>query len=395
MGSAMRRLLAFAVMIVAAPLLGAVGPSTPSSEQTLVSARAEVARAAAEEARFNEAAAHAGNEAGRLAGQQRAAAAAIAGAEARIGAAEVGLNLARADLGIRQARLAERQAPIAALLAGLVTMARRPPLLALADGSTEEFVRVRALLDATLPAIRARTAALTGELEAARRGTVAAAAARDRLAAERAALDIKRTNFAELEKQALSRQSVFAGQALGAGDETLAGGENLAALGDEAARKRGAMVTARELAKLDAVPDRPMPGDSGPSPAPIAYQLPIDAPVRAGLGTIDANGIRSRGLSFANGRRTALVVSANGTIVFAGPYRRSDGVVIIDHGGGWVSLIVNAGTALAKGSVVRRGDPLGRALGPVEVDLTRGGTAVSPAFIAASSTMLSNPPKGG
>jgi septal ring factor EnvC (AmiA/AmiB activator) len=391
----MRRLLAFAVMIVAAPLLGAVGPSSPSSEQTLVSARAEVARAAAEEARLNEAASHAGNEAGRLAGEQRAAAAAIAGAEARIGAAEIELNFARADLGVRQARLSERQAPIAGLLAGLVTMGRRPPLLALSDGSTEEFVRVRALLDATMPAIRARTATLTGELEAARRATVAAAAARDRLATERAGLDIKRTKFAELEQRALARQSVFAGQALGAGDETLAGGEVLAALGGEAARRQSAMSAARELAMLNPVPERPIPGERGAAFRPIAYQLPLDATVKAGLGTVDANGIRSRGLSFANRRGAALVVPADGTIVFAGPYRRSDGVVIIDHGGGWISLIVNAGTALAKGSVVRHGDPLGRALGPVEVDLTRGGTAVSPAFIAASSTMLSNPPKGG
>ncbi|MDP9163737.1 MAG: hypothetical protein M3N06_06535, partial [Pseudomonadota bacterium] len=75
-------------------------------------------------------------------------------------------------------------------------------------------------------------------------------------------------------------------------------------------------------------------------------------------------------------------------------YRRSDGVVIIDHGGGWLSLIVGAGTTLAKGATVRRGDPLGRALGPVEVELSHGGQIVSPAFIAASSAMLSNRSKG-
>ena len=41
------------------------------------------------------------------------------------------------------------------LLAGLAVMARRPPLLALADrGSTDELVKVRILLDSTLPVIR-------------------------------------------------------------------------------------------------------------------------------------------------------------------------------------------------------------------------------------------------
>lgn len=391
----MRRPIAFAMMIAATPLLGAVEPAAPSPDQTLRSARAEVARASAEEARLDAAAAKAGSEAERLAGEQRAAAAAIAGAEARIGAAEAELAVAKAELGARQARLAERQAPIAGLLAGLVTMGRRPPLLALADGSAEEFVRVRALLDATMPAIRARTAALTAELEAGRRAAVAATSARDRLAAERAGLDTRRVKFAALEQRALARQSALAGQALGAGDETLAGGETLAVLGDEAARRQSAMAAARELAMLEPVPERPVPGDAGGAPPPIAYQLPLDAPVKAGLGTVDANGIRSRGLSFANARGAALVVPADGTIVFAGPYRRSDGVIIINHGGGWISLIVNAGTTFTKGTAVRRGDPLGRALGAIEVNLTHRGAAMSPAFIAASSTMLSNPSKGG
>ena len=44
-------------------------------------------------------------------------------------------------------------------------MSERPPLLAILDqGSTEEFVRVRLLLDSTLPTIRARTASLRAEL---------------------------------------------------------------------------------------------------------------------------------------------------------------------------------------------------------------------------------------
>jgi len=68
--------------------------------------------------------------------------------------------------------------------------------------------------------------------------------------------------------------------------------------------------------------------------------------------------------------------------------------VIIDHGGGWMSLLVNVATDLPRGSAVHRGDPLGRTLGPLQVELSKGGTNVSPAFIAASSAMLSNRPKG-
>ncbi|MEG3155238.1 murein hydrolase activator EnvC family protein [Sphingomonas sp. RB1R13] len=386
----MRRLILLALVL---PLLGAADPVVVPGEPSLAQAQAEVTRTAAEEVRLTAAASSAGNEAERLAGERRAAAAAITVAEARIGAAEIIYRSAQADMATRKGRLAQQQAPVAGLLAGLVTMGRRPPLLALADGSTEEFVRVRALLDATMPAIRARTAALSADLFAGQRAAASAAQARDRLAKERTGLEARRTQFAALEQRALSRQTSLAGQALGAGDETLAGGEMLGALGNEASRRRNAMNSATELARLDPIPGRP--GSVAALPPLLAYQLPLDAPVAAGLGTVDTNGIRSRGLSLRNGRGAALVVPADGTVVFAGPYRRSDGVIIIDHGGGWISLIVNVATSLPKGATVRRGDPLGRALGPVEIDLTHDGAAISPAFIAASSAMLSNRVKGG
>ena len=380
--------------VIALFLLGAAERAPPTPDQQLVIARADVARAAAEEQRLTANASSAADEVQHLAGEQRAAAAAIEGAEARITAAKAELEIARSALAVQQARLAERQAPAAGLLAGLISMGRRPPLLALADGSTEEFVRVRALLDATMPAIRARTASLSADLAAGKRAQVAAQAARDSLVAERAGLDQQRARFAALEKQALSRQLQFAGQAVGAGDLTLASGEALTGLDNERSRQRAGQASARQLAMLGPLPGRPSADTERGAAPPFAYRLPLDAPLAAGVGSIDSNGIRSRGLTFANARGIALVVPADGTIVFAGPYRRYDGVVIIDHGGGWLSLIVNAGTNLARGTAIHRGDSLGRALGPVQVILSRGGTNVSPAFIAASSDMLSNPAKG-
>ena len=57
---------------------------------------------------------------------------------------------------------------------------------------------------------------------------------------------------------------------------------------------------------------------------------------------------------------------ADGTIVFAGPFRGHDGVVIIDHGGGWMSLLSGVATPIgARATGSARGEPLGRALGPI------------------------------
>jgi murein DD-endopeptidase MepM/ murein hydrolase activator NlpD len=91
----------------------------------------------------------------------------------------------------------------------------------------------------------------------------------------------------------------------------------------------------------------------------------------------------------------AVVVPASGVIRFSGPYRSHDGVVIIDHGHGWLSLIVNVATPLKAGARVRIGDPLGRALGPIGVELSQNGRRISPALIAGSSQTLSNAAKGG
>ena len=80
---------------------------------------------------------------------------------------------------------------------------------------------------------------------------------------------------------------------------------------------------------------------------------------------------------------------------FSGPFRSHDGIVIIDHGRGWISLIVNVASPLKPGARVSAGEPLGRALGPIEVELSQNGRHISPALIAGSSQTLSKGGEGG
>jgi hypothetical protein len=60
-----------------------------------------------------------------------------------------------------------------------------------------------------------------------------------------------------------------------------------------------------------------------------------------------------------------------------------------------MSLIVNVASTLRRGDPVRIGDPLGRALGPLQIELSQNGRRVSPALIAGSSQTLSNGREGG
>jgi septal ring factor EnvC (AmiA/AmiB activator) len=90
-----------------------------------------------------------------------------------------------------------------------------------------------------------------------------------------------------------------------------------------------------------------------------------------------------------------LSAPADGVVKFAGPFRDYDGVLIIDHGGGWLSLIVNVASTLRPGDKISRGQDIGRALGPLQVELSQNGRRISPALIAGSSQNLSKAAKGG
>jgi septal ring factor EnvC (AmiA/AmiB activator) len=388
-----------ALLIAASPLLLAAASAPVTSEaepvdSALARARTEARDAEADVRRLEQAASKARGEAAKLAAERQAAAAAISAAEARISAADAELLLIRARVAQRAEQLARRQAPLAALLAGIVSMGRRPPLLGVADSSSlGEFVRVRALLDTTLPVIRARSAALSAELADSRRLQASAAAARSRVAEARGELEKRQKHFAELEAKAAERAAALGADAVGAGDVLVASTESEARLLGDGARRRAEIRLAVELGGLPPAPARPWAAKA--AVPPLIYQLPLAAPLTGGFGSVSDTGIRARGLTLQAYRGAEVRVPADGTIAFAGPFRRHDGVVIIDHGKGWMSLLTGVRPERRKGERVRAGDMLGRALGPVSVELSTNGRPVSAALIAGSSVLLSNKGKTG
>ena len=387
-----------AIPILALGLSLAITSSAPAQRADLADplrqARAEQASAEARAAKLQSAAEAAQDKAQRLRLQQVAAAEAMEAAEARITAAGLQLQRLSAAAAAQRQTLAEQQRPLSGLLGGLGIMGQRPPLLALTDrSSADEFVRVRILLDATMPAIRSRTAAVSQQLRRLERLQVQAAAAKAELSAGRRNLAAQRQQFASLERQALERAAAAGGQALSAGDVGMAAAEQVEQLEAERARISGSarLVSALAADGLPASPLRPGRQSFGPP----SYRLPIAGQVTDGLGSVSANGVRSRGITIAAARGAQLVSPAAGVVRFAGPFRDYDGVIIIDHGGGWTSLIVNAGPSVTVGAKVGAGQPIGRALGAIQVELSRNGQRWSPAIIAGSSQTLSNEGEGG
>ena len=390
----------FAWLLILLPAFAAAAsaPVQPASPLNAELNRAQSALHASESeaARLEGVASNARDEAAKLRAEQAAAAQQIAAAEARITAADVRLRLLAGYVHARRARLETEQAPVAALLAGLAVMAERPPLLAIADrGGTDELVKVRVLLDSTLPAIRARTASLSQEVRRGQRLAAAAEQARAELGRSRRSLLDRRQRFAALEQRQLEAAAAAGGQALSAGDEVLTAGEDVERAQAAMAPERATASLAAALSREGAAPARPSPQEAPATATGLRYQLPVRAPVVDGLGSVNENGIRSRGLTMATSRGTPVLVPASGTVRFSGPFRDYDGVIIIDHGGGWTSVLINVSSQLRPGNRVQRGAPLGRALGPLFVELSKNGTHLSPALIAGSSQTLSKGGEGG
>jgi septal ring factor EnvC (AmiA/AmiB activator) len=275
-------------------------------------------------------------------------------------------------------------------------MAQRPPLLVLADrGGTDELVEVRLLLDSTLPVIRSRTRRLSVQLAAGQRLQQAAMAASAELGRSRNELLARRQRFAALEQTAVQRALASGGQALTASDLAMAAGENVEKLRSEETGSQSIRAVAGKLSGEDPAPPSPFASEGSAPQPPFAYQLPAAAAVTEGLGAVSDSGVQARGLTMATSRGAPVTAPADGVVKFSGPFHGYDGVLIIDHGHGWLSLIVNVASALHPGDRVQLGEAVGRALGPLQVELSQNGRRISPALIAGSSVSLSKGGKDG
>ncbi|MES2905314.1 MAG: peptidoglycan DD-metalloendopeptidase family protein [Pseudomonadota bacterium] len=380
----MNRAIFFTLMLT--PLAAASSFAQPSPPSALTKIRAEAAQAENEARRLSTAAGQARGESARLAADRLTAGAAIAAAEAQISVMDAELAVREALVRANEERLSAKQAPAAALVAGLVNLGRRPPLVSLADErDLSGMVRMRSLLEVAVPRIRAESAGLSADLAASRMLAEKARLARSDLASARVALAKRQQAFAALEKKALDRAATLDAGAIGADDRMTIASEGAATLGNQWERDRAGRRLAQALAAFPPAPRRPFPPERVGEASPFVITLPVDAPVIDGLGQISASGIRSRGTTFATRVDAPVLAPTDGVILFAGPYRRHDGIMVIDHGGGWMSLLIGVRSSVTEGARVVRGAPIGRALGPVTLELSIKGRPRSAVLLAGSS----------
>ncbi len=387
----MRIILAGATLVAGsiAVLLPSALPA--QSQQTrLIEAKAQSQAAANRSARLEAAAAREKDQAVQARAQEAAVAARIQQAEADIVAGQARVAIIGRLLGDQRARLAARQGPISRLIAALQSLARRPTLVSVVQpGSVNDIVHVRAVLSSALPVIRARTAGLRADLARTRQLQASAALATQGLADSRSRLEAQRLALTRLEAEHRLRSRALGRDALFESDRAIALGERardivdlMGQLGDQA--------TIREnLASLPGpLPRPPRPGEAA-TPVPTSawssaappYRLPVTGKIVTGLGELSDAGVRSRGLTIEVAGEAQVVAPAGGRVSFAGPFRGYGIIVILDHGGGWTTLLWGLGNASVEvGETVAQGSPVGRSKSGddarVTVELRRKGRAV-------------------
>lgn len=347
----------------------AVAPAQPTAlsvrDSDFAGAHAEAERAQVRAAALDRQARAATMASERATLAAAALAARVQQAEAALAAANEDQAAVRRRLAALDRKLARERAPVAQLLAGLQSQLRQPPLLALLQpGSLTETVRLRAVLDTVGRQVTARTAELRAAAARARALEREAARISVQRRAMRAALDERR---AELAAMAAAEQ-LKARRAAGAASSEA---ERALALAREAPDLPG-LVRRIELASA-----RPSRAASG---AVEAGSPLLRLPVSGAL--LQPEPGNDFDLAILPRPGAQVVAPGPGRVGFAGPFRGYGEIVIIEHGGGWTSLVTGLSSAqVSVGQQLVGGSPLGRAqrLSPrIGLELRRNGQRVNP-----------------
>lgn len=283
----------------------------------------------------------------------------------------------------RTKKLAEEQAALAELVVALERLARLPPEALLARPEEPvKAARGTMLIRSALPRIQEKAKTLQTELDALE---LLRKELTLRLADEKETRDRLRREEAEL-GELMDKRRGYLAQTAGQRAQQVAEVQSLARqakdmreliqkIEDEAARAALASVPARKPAA---------PPKSG------SMLLPAAGDIRTDYGQTDALGAQSRGITISGHPGGTVVSPMAGTIRFAGPFQNYRQILIVDHGGGYHSLIAGLSRIdTAVGENVAAGEPVGKLGGSAPdtrlyFELRRNGKPVNPAPVLAA-----------
>ncbi len=251
------------------------------------------------------------------------------------------------------------RAKLARLTAGLVRLSRIPPggLLAWSQAPIDA-ARAEMLLGTALSATRASAKETEGELERLEETGRALDAKRKEATHAASVLTTRRAALQQLvdRRQSLYRQTDSDRQAAEARAQKIA--DEAKDLRDLVARIEAEQAQAeREAARRKTHVQKPQPpgvrfaGGAG---------LPIAGEVKARFGQDNGLGTTARGITIVARPGATVTAPAAGTVRYAGPFRGYREILILEHSGGYLSLIAGmARINVAVGTSVGTGEPVG------------------------------------
>ncbi len=308
----------------------------------------------------------------------------------------------------KRAALQRRGAGRQQVLAALLRMAgNEPAFLVALPGRPLDNVQGALAFRAMEQELKRQSDFLAAALEELRRVRETAEAARRRSEAERAALAAETQRIERMMIESADDQRRAAGERRKLADladrlraEARDNEELIAALvkarkareeaerkaRDEEEEKKAALLRQQAALPPPAAPphglERPKDLRQGP-PARGGMTNPVAARIVRNFGQTDDSGSASKGVVFGAEARTRVVAPYDGQVVYAGPFRGYGRILIIEHGGGYHTLLSGLGRIdCAVGQWVLAGEPvavMGEQSGAgLYVELRRDGQPVNP-----------------
>jgi murein hydrolase activator len=346
------------------PVMMAAALSAQSVDDQQQALRSAKARAAAAEERsdtLRQEASNADHAADRIVAQRAALSADIDAASAQIDAANARIAIIARRQRAQQAQLGQRSEPMLRLNAALQQMTGRPTALMMAQpGQRSDYIHLRAIMATVQPEIVRRTANLRQQIAIQKDLRGQELLALKSLGDARGRLQTWRSALAKLEGSSRGRADSLSADAAVEFEQAIAQGERARDIVEDIDSQRSGGETAADLAALDGPVIRAMDTARPASPVRGAYRIPQGGQLVFGFSELNGTGYRERGIKLRLSVAANITAPAAGRVSFAGPYRSYGQIVIIEHGGGWSSLITNIGSlSVAKGAQVSQGAVLG------------------------------------
>lgn len=334
-----------------------------SGERALREAKARAGAAKERAESLRQEASNAGLAADRLVAQRAVLSAEIDAAVAQIDAANARIAIINGRERRQQARLGAASAPMLRLNGALLDMANRPTsMMIFQGGERRDYIRLRAVMETVNPAILQRTASLRQQIAVQKDLRTQELLALKSLGIARARLANQRTALVRLENSNRGRANSLTADAAAEFEQAIAQGERARDIIENLDSLRAGSQMANDLASLPGPVSATGRERRTSKNSKSVYSIPQNAKLIRGFNEQNVTGYRERGITIEVAPAARITAPASGKVSFAGPYRSYGRIVIIEHGGGWNTLITGLDAlSVDVGAQVAQGEGVGNA----------------------------------